>query len=582
MGARRPFSPNGDGRRDAKRFEIAVRKADELTVDIVDTGGNEVRRVAENLRVTPARPRPVRWNGRADDGAIAPDGYYQVRVSMRRSGRSVIVPSKLRIDTKKPTPYVRAVKPGSIVAPGTADIVVRAARVSANSSTRVNVLRTDVPEPVRVATGTIRPGLHRWRWDGRAANGKPVPAGTYLFQVVVYDQAGNIGRVPASARPDGERVPGSAGLTVRTVAAQPPTGPVTSGDEVTVLVDSLHRPYTWSLRRVGRSRPAATGKQSDFRLRFKAPGGDSGLYVLTVAVGRQYTRVPILVQSAKRARVLVVVPMLSWIGQASVDDDHDGLPDTLDTGGPVRWPRVLPSLPGELRDEVAPLLVFLDRAHVRYDLTSDLALALDSGPRATDRTGVLLAGSERWITPPLARRLRRYVIDGGRLASIGTDSLRRGVTLVARSGAASGRLARPTQPVDRDPFGARLRQPRTLPAGTQLEPIAGKADAPLLAYWDGILGGFGAVEESEPPAAADRVEVVTGVGVQPVTDTSGDELPPPARPALTQTQLGKGTVIRIGIPGWAQRLGSDTDVAQLTRNAFDLIAGLEPKPRALR
>jgi hypothetical protein len=432
-----------------------------------------------------------------------------------------------------------------------------------------------------VATGTIRPGLHRWRWDGRS-QGKPVPPGTYLFQVVVRDQAGNLGRVPETARPGGPAVPGSAGLTVRTVAAQPPTGPVTSGDKVTVLVDSLRRPYTWSLRRVGRSRPAATGKGSDFRLTFKAPGGDSGLYILTVAVGKQYTRVPVLVQSATRARVLAVVPMLSWLGQASVDDNHDGLPDTLETGGPVRWPRVLPSLPAELRDEVAPLLVFLDRAHVRYDLTSDLALALASGPRATDRTGVLLAGSERWIPPPLARRLRRYVNDGGRLASIGTDTLRRGVTLVARSGDVSGRLARPTQPVDRDPFGARLRKLRTLPAGTQLEPVAGKADAPLLAYWDGTLGGFGAVEESEPPVAADRVELTAGVGVQPVTGTSGDELPPPPRPALTQTQLGKGMVFRIGIPGWTQRLGTDTDVAQLTRNAFDLIAGLKPKPRALR
>src|SRR5690349_23518981 len=37
----------------------------------------------------------------------------------------------------------------------------------------------------------------------------------------------------------------------------------------------------------------------------------------------------------------------------------------------------------------------------------------------------------------------------------------------------SGRLVRPTQPIDRDPFGARLRKLATLPAGTELKPIAG-------------------------------------------------------------------------------------------------------------
>jgi hypothetical protein len=63
---------------------------------------------------------------------------------------------------------------------------------------------------------------------------------------------------------------------------------------------------------------------------------------------------------------------------------------------------------------------------------------------------------------------------------------------------------------------------------------------------------------------------------------ASDALPPPPRPALTESQLGKGQVIRIGLPGWAQKLGHDPDVDQLTRNAIDLLAGLKPKPRSLR
>src|SRR5439155_11654447 len=117
----------------------------------------------------------------------------------------------------------------------------------------------------------------------------------------------------------------------------------------------------------------------------------------------------------------------------------------------------------------------------------------------------------------------------------------RAVTLVVRDAGASGRLVRPTQPIDRDPFGARLRKLRTLPPGTELKPIAGSATAPLLMFWDGTLDGFTAAEESEPPSAGDKLSLLAGVGVEP-SATAG-QLPPPPRPALTEVQLGKGIVI---------------------------------------
>jgi hypothetical protein len=580
--AKRPFSPNGDRVRDVKRFGIAVRAVDELTVDIVDRRGDEVRRIADRLHVDPAQPREVRWDGRTDVGTVAPDGFYRVRVSLTRSGRSVIVPALLRIDTRPPRPYVREVVPGPIVAPGTSGIVVRAARVSSRGPTEVRVWRTDGDEPAVVAQGTIPPGLHRWRWDARV-DGAPAPTGTYLVQLAVRDQAGNVGRVPRRVRPGGPAPPGRPGLTVRALAAQPPTGAVTAGSRVLVGVNSLHRQYTWQLRRIGRVRPVAQGRQDQPKLTFKAPDGPSGIYLLQLRSGAEQIQVPILVQAKRRTDVLVVVPMLSWMGSAPVDDGADGLPDTLAAGGSVRWPRVLTGMPAGLADDVAPLLIFLDRAHLPYDLTSDLELALGGGPHAGDRPGVLLAGAERWITSGYARRLRRYVSDGGRLATIATDSLRRGVTLVRPQDGRPGELRRPTQPVDRDPFGARVGPLQVLADGTELRPITGSADAPLLSFWDGTLTGFGAAEESAPPAAGDRVRVLAGVGVEPVPEGADpDALPPEPRPALTQSRLGTGTVIRIGLPGWARRAGRDPDVRQLTWNAYDLLRGTAPKPRGVR
>ncbi len=93
---------------------------------------------------------------------------------------------------------------------------------------------------------------------------------------------------------------------------------------------------------------------------------------------------------------------------------------------------------------------------IDYDLTSDLDLELTRNPRASDRDGVLMLGAPRWVTRTLGRRLRRYVDDGGRLAVIGADSLRRGVRLRVHASEESGTLSRATQPGAADPFGARV------------------------------------------------------------------------------------------------------------------------------
>jgi hypothetical protein len=50
------------------------------------------------------------------------------------------------------------------------------------------------------------------------------------------------------------------------------------------------------------------------------------------------------------------------------------------------------------------------------------------------------------------------------------------------------------------------------------------------------------------------------------------------RSALTAEQLGKGTVIRVGLAEWSRKL-RDPLVAQVTSNIVDILRGVKPRIR---
>jgi hypothetical protein len=332
-----------------------------------------------------------------------------------------------------------------------------------------------------------------------------------------------------------------------------------------------------------RARKQSTRRKTNTTIATQAPGGVSGVYILEVRAGRYSAQVPVAVQASKRAPLLVVLPMVRWLGTNQLDDPRrpDGIPNTLANGSTVAYPRAFPGedgLPEGFADEVAPLLVMLDRARIRYDVTTDVALSLDAGPRAGERAGVLFAGPSQWVSRPLAKRLREYVEGGGRVGLFGPGGLRGGVQV------GTTRLTRPTPAGPEDAFGARLSEPREL-AG---EPDLGQLEDDtqtlrIFDGWDGFVGGFERVEELISPG--DGAEVVAGIG-QLVTEEevleaqeAGEE-PREERPALSAVKQGKGYVFRIGIEGWTERIAEgDADVVQITRNVVDLLRRVTPRPR---
>jgi hypothetical protein len=585
-GLHRFLSPNGDGRFDVSRFSVRLEHADRLTLDVVDAGENPVRRVIDEATIAPGHPFRAHWNGRTEDGARAADGSYRLRAQLHREGRSVLLPWVIRLDTTPPRPHVVAIRPGQLVGPHAPKMTIAVRGIRPRFRTHFQILRTDDGEPREVARFWARAGEREATWDG-IAGGAPAPPGVYLVRTSARDRAGNVGATPSAfPPPPGEKL-GRAGITVRGIAVQPPLRPVTAGTRAEFFVDSRRRPYAWQVRRVGRKRPLKQGRVPAGKARpltFSAPSGDSGLYLLELRAGTETTRVPFAVQSAERANLLVVVPAITWLGSDHVDDGPrlDGVPNTLAGGGPVAWPRVFGGdhgIPAGFADQVAPLLVFLDRVGIRYDLTTDLDLTLSTGPRESDRKGVLLAGPLRWISRGLARRLRRYVQDGGSVASFGVDTLRRGVTVRAARQGTSGELWQPTQPTAEDALGTTLLPVRHPPGPAPLEPVAGSASNPLLTGFAGVLTGFGPFEPSRPPEPGSRQRLLVALGRLPAA--TAEEPAPEAVYALTATRIGKGTVIRVGLPQWSRRL-HQPDVAQLTRNIADLLRGATPKLRSTR
>jgi hypothetical protein len=574
------FSPNGDGRLDAEHISFKIKKTDDVTVDVVNAAGDPVRRLVSDEHLNAFRRLPtLRWNGRTDSGAHAPDGIYRVRVILRSQDRSVIVPESFRLDTMPPHPEVIGVgvKGKRLPGPEAVDFGAASTQIdySAPGTHRViTIYRTDVAPAVvveRIAIRNRAPAVGRAMWNGLDATGQPVAPGVYLAGIQARDEAGNRGAVPpldAKGLPIvryGHHLTGHGGITVSDLVVQPPLTPTAAGAPVTFFVGSRHRAYSWSVRRVGGpAKPLSAGQQpvtaTSAMLTITAPQtASSGVYLLKVHSHVTTLRVPFAVNGtasvggtpAAPRGVLVVLPAMTWQGRNPVDTDGDGEPDTLDAGVGVDLARPFSGdgLPIGFAGGEADAVDYLDNHHHVYDITTDLALAEGHGPNLADYSGVLLAGDERWITTGLAGELTAFVHHGGALASLGTDSLMRRVRISAH-----GRLYKPTARAKTDIFGARIlpqvNRPVTL---TNLQPNN--------SLFIGTVGQFIGYFRYEPTASLGTAMSLDADAV----DGAG-------QPVIVAAHYGRGLVIRTGLPDFAASLVPSHQTAQLFERIWTLLS----------
>ncbi len=562
------FSPNADGRFDRAKFTFLLKQADDVDVDVVDAGGDVVRSLVADRTLQAYRALDLKWDGTDDARRRVPDGTYRLRVTLRREGRSVVGPKSVRKDTRPPRPRVLSVGPEKAVAPELLPTRLGGpARIAFDAPGRrkkVTIWRTDGDVPERVTSSGTTPladDATSWEWDG-TVSGRRVRPGTYLAVVESRDEAGNLGfsapmRAGAPRLDFGRKLPGRAGITVRYLGVQPPSTPIIAGEKADVLIDARGERWRYTLRRVGeanvirRSKASGTG----FRLPLRAPKA-TGVYLLQVSTRIRRTLVPIVVQAnVPVGRVLVVLPWITWQGRNRVDDDGDGRPNTLDAGVGARADRVFAGdgLPTDFAIREAPVLSFLDRTRRDYDLTTDIALARGTGPKLDEFTGVLIPGDARWLPARLGARLRRFTREGGTVVSLGTRSLRRQVDLRGR------RLVRPTNDTQADLFGAVLRPVARGPV--ELTVADDRID--LFAGDEGVFPRVAAYE------ATGRLDGGAALAADAVT-TEG-------RPVVVAARVGRGLVVRPGIPDFAQRLTPQPESAALMNRLWVLLSRGVPK-----
>jgi flagellar hook assembly protein FlgD len=555
------FSPNNDGRGNERaRLSFTIKKDDDVTVDVIDSDGDRVRRIADGTAQKAYRRLSLTWDGRNDDGRPVRDGSYRYQVALRREGRTITLPNSVTKDTTPPHPRVLSIGPTAStvpspeVFPNRRDEPMRVRVFVPGRDASVQVYRTDTATPRLVLQRNVEAGDTVWTWDGTGEDGAKLPSGTYVVAARSRDRAGNLGMSPRPLPPDpayGRRLGGKGGVQIMSLAAGPPSAPVEATSDAEFLVVSAGRRYTWNVRRVGEPDPRSRGTGTRSRVVLQAPGGKSGMYLFEVTTANRSVQVPFAVQSVRDERVLVVLPVTTWQGHNAIDDDGDGWPDTLDAGLTVRTARPYAGgvLPQGVAEHVGPLLAAIDRAGLRYDITTDVALARGQGPKLKGHTGVVLAGDTTWMDARLQRSLRAWVRNGGHVLQTGTDSLRRSVTVTP------SRIERPTQPTQRDLFGARLEKVVSQP-GVTLTNTVDRID--LFRGTDGQLGPFDAYEATSSVGADERI-----LAVASTPDAQHD--------VLVASRFGDGVVVRLGVPDFAQRLSGDPELVELLKRIWQLL-----------
>jgi hypothetical protein len=271
----RVFSPVCECARDVAVISFVLRRPSEVTVDVLDAGGERVRTLVRRREEGAGRVAYT-WDGRNDEDRVVQEGRYRPRVQIREHGRTIVLPNPIRVDTTPPRIRVTRVRP-RVFSPdgdGRSDRVT--VRYEVDESARAMLL----VDGTRRVLARFRGQRGRLVWFGRVRGG-PVRPGIYELRLRALDRAGNRShRTRASA------------VRVRYVELARERVEVVAGRRFGIRVSTDARSYRWLF-----AGERGVGRASVLVLR--APE-TPGTYAVYVRFGRW----------ADRAEVVVTEPEL--------------------------------------------------------------------------------------------------------------------------------------------------------------------------------------------------------------------------------------------------------------------------------
>jgi hypothetical protein len=259
------FSPAGTKYPNAEvRFRLRTRER--LTVWIQDSDGRRVATLLPPRSAHKGQSFDLVWDGFSRSGTIEPDGTYYPVVKLLRSHRTIVVPSKIVLDTKPPVITVKHPQ-YPIISPdgdGHADTF----RFHYTVSKPAHAILLVRGRRVLYTLGQKQSG--ELVWNGRVRNSQHVLVrarpGRYLLAIAAEDRAGNVSKgVPFAI------------AQVRYVVLARTRVVVRPGGRFFLRVSTDSPQVHWRLNR-------ASGVQRAGTLRFRAPR-KAGVYHLYVTVG---------------------------------------------------------------------------------------------------------------------------------------------------------------------------------------------------------------------------------------------------------------------------------------------------------
>jgi hypothetical protein len=276
------FSPVCECPKRTARLSFVLRKADRLEAEVIDASGTDVRSLESEVE-HPAGRLVLKWDGRTDDGTLAPDGAYRLRVQFDDAGRTIVVPDVFRLDTQPPSAELVSVMPRTISPDGDDRRDVATVQLMLGERARPLIL---IESGVAERGPLSDPGTVTLEWDG-TVDGQVLEPAIYLLATGARDRAGNTAYFTRGV-----------GIRIRYVELDRSDYRVRRGGLLRIRVSADVEVFRWTIRHHGRT--VVRGKDDPGGVTVRLPRRiEPGRYVLRVQANGHADTAAVAVRPAR-------------------------------------------------------------------------------------------------------------------------------------------------------------------------------------------------------------------------------------------------------------------------------------------